>query len=205
MQQATEVIQSSQAGGIVPCAACARSRSVFFPTAFKTPATQLLLHYLKFVNRLTLGNCPKHFLLLAISSWMLLGCVSLETCGSDGKPRVAGFAKVEASVEVAEGQICRVRTPGISLCFHKHAPILTIGYRDSLYFYPVNDNEQPEKMQPAAVFYRISGCGTTGSSLFLGQVYRFEVAAPPSGESVVRYISFNEQNVEKTIIRERKL
>lgn len=132
------------------------------------------------------------------------GCVSLEMPDANAtRPHVLGW-KCVTNIAVTGGTLCRIRAPGLSLRLDSYAPGLTLGWHETLLFYPQPD-AQHSNPPPAAVRTRSYGIGLLPFGIALGAESSFGIFAPAPGSSFVQTIVFDSNRITNTIIRKEEM
>lgn len=131
-------------------------------------------------------------------------CASVEVMdAATGLPRVIGCGSV-TNIPVAQGTICRIRSPGFSLRLHPYDPGLTFGWHETLLFLPerspTNSHELRQPAEPVAILSKDYGLGVAPFQLMIGREACLGVYQPKPGLSIRQSIQFNPECLTNTTI-----
>ncbi len=143
------------------------------------------------------------FLLLLCGGLGTGGCVSVQTpAGPDGKPGFIGVGSAR-TIDGQAGQILRITAPGLSLRFGSYAPGVSLGWHQTLLFFPRRESPVLAP-RPLAVQKKSFGLDLAPTSVSLGYDRRFGIFAPVAGGSVVEVISYRQTKPQETVIQRKE-
>lgn len=149
-----------------------------------------------------------------IADWILLaglmttivtqGCVSVQVPTESGKPGVIGVGSA-GMVPGTGGQVFRIMSPGLSLRFQSYSPGVTLGWQETLLFFPSTAGKTNESWAPVAIQNRCVGIGFGPTELMLGYQRSFAVPFPATGKSVIQFVSYSEKTPTNTIVERKEI
>jgi len=147
-----------------------------------------------------------------IADWILLaglmttivtqGCISVQVPTESGKPRIIGVG----SAGMAPGtgsQVFRIVSPGLSFRFHSYSPGLSLGWQETLLFFPAAAGPTNAPSSPVAIQNKCVGINLSPTEIALGYQRSFAIPFPTTGKNVIQFILYSEKNLTNTIV-ERK-
>ncbi|MGA2140428.1 MAG: hypothetical protein ABSH14_16340 [Verrucomicrobiia bacterium] len=147
-----------------------------------------------------------------IVDWILLaglmmtvvtqGCVSIQVPTDSGKPGVIGVGSAK-TVPGTSNQVFRIVSPGLSFRFQSYSPGVTLGWQETLLFFPSTAGKTNESCAPVAIQDKCVGIGFEPTEIMVGYGRSFAILLPAAGKNVIQLISYSEKNPTNTIV-ERK-
>ncbi len=158
------------------------------------------------IKALPLGRLGWRALLtgLILMEIFAYGCASLQFFSHDGQPKLIGIGSVQA-LSVTGGQIYQISAPGLSLRVHSYAPGLSLGWHETLLFYPETDGQTGGANPPVAIQTRCAGINLGPAQIIVGFARSFAVPLPPSGTDVIQFISYSAANPTSTIVERKEM
>lgn len=138
---------------------------------------------------------------MALSS-VVTGCTSVEVTGRAGRPVVWGLGWA-GPVAGTGGKVHRVVAPGLSLRVHGAAPGASVGWHETLLFFPDGGGSEAGgsgRDRPVAVSRRVYGLNLSPSAVVLGSDRVFAVSRPEPGVNLRQTVFFRANQVSNTIV-----
>lgn len=160
------------------------------------------LHCFDFASRRPHETAFVVLVLLALST---SGCVSLQVpSAKDGRPRLIGFGSAKMW-SGPRGQVYRVVAPGLSFRAGFSAPGVTLGWHETLLFFPATNQCSEVVQQPVAVQARCYGIDLAPWHVALGGDRVFGVPEPATGKSVIQSVSFTAGSLTNVIVERKEI
>ena len=138
-----------------------------------------------------------------LTIFIMPGCLSVQYLTKERKPALFGLGSA-GPLNGTNGQIFRIIAPGLSLHLTPLDFGLSLGWHETLYFYPHQGHNEASVTQPVAYQIKNYGIDCGNNSLSLGYNRAFYIIFPRSDESIVQYISFDENNPLNTKVRRKE-
>jgi hypothetical protein len=124
-------------------------------------------------------------------------CLSVQYRGADGRARALGVA-FESTLELEEGELQRIRAPGLALRIWPPPVGLTLGFAEEVVFLA----EGTDETRVAVGFqHTVFGLAVTSESLALGYDRTMLVPAPPAvGLGVVQVLRYDAAHPGRSIV-----
>jgi hypothetical protein len=140
------------------------------------------------------------FVVLAVMSVFLEGCVSLQIPSADGKPKIYGFGYAK-SVGGPKGEVYQLVAPGLSVRLGSASPGVSLGWHETRFFYPTNTSSF---LQPVAIQTKCIGVDFGFNYVMAGYDSIFAIPLPEQ-TNVMQLISYSENNPTNTIVEQKEI
>jgi hypothetical protein len=154
-----------------------------------------------------MNKCPKHpsiFVLLAIMTTLLQGCVSWQVPPTSGRPKLIGFGSAR-TIPVRAGQIVEIIAPGLSLRMDSTAPGISLGYHVTRLFYPAAVAGRESSRPPVAIQTKCIGLDLAPFHLMIGMDNTFAIPLPSGGSQTIQRIEYSESEPTNTVIEQKEI